>query len=71
MTPAIAPPPMYRTPTASAAIVMLAADFDVADVGSDLVEEPMDYSPVASRLLAAPDFADEAWTDDDSGPMGF
>jgi hypothetical protein len=71
LTTAIAPPLEYRPPTGSAATVMLAADLDVADASNELVEEPMDYTPISGSRLAAPDLADEAWTDDDTGPMGF
>jgi hypothetical protein len=73
MSPAIAPPPIYRTPTASASVPMavMAAYLDLADVDADLVEEPMDYTPIAPGRLAAPDLEHEVWIDDDSGPMGF
>jgi len=66
MTPAIAPP-AYQPPTASVSAVMVY----VADSYDALVEEPMDYAPIAAGQIAGPDFEDEAWTDDDSGPMGF
>jgi hypothetical protein len=74
MTPAIAHPPLYSPPTASAARVMKAPAFlpaVVAGDANDLVEEPMDYSPIASGRVMSPDLIDEAWADDDSGPMGF
>lgn len=54
-------------------IVEFEVETEVAPLNErqDLVEEPMDYSPIIQGHLAAPDAVSEAWTDDDSGPMGF
>jgi hypothetical protein len=71
MTPAIAPPPIYNPPTASVVTVVATAFNYVVEDGSDLVEEPMDYSPLESGRVRAPDLTDEAWAADDTGPMGF
>jgi hypothetical protein len=73
MSPAIAPPIVYQTPTASSAraIVEQADNVGVYEWTADLVEEPMDYTPIATGRLAAPGLEDETWVDDDSGPMGF
>lgn len=68
MTPAIAPP-AYQPPTASVSAVMLVAY--VGDGYDDLVEEAMDYAPIAPGHVARTDLEDEIWADDDSGPMGF
>jgi len=66
MTPVLAPP-IFQPRTASSAVVMVVPPY----VPDDLVEEPMDYRPIAPGRLAAPQFPDEAWADDGSGPMGF
>ena len=67
MTPAIAPPPGFLPPTASVSAVMYAGSYVI----DDLVEEAMDYTPVAEGGVRGPQVAEEIWVDDDSGPMGF
>ena len=71
MTPVISPPPTYRPPTASSAIVVPAPAFAVVARRDDLVEEPMNYSPMALGSVAIPEFPEEVWVDDSSGPTGF
>lgn len=70
MTPAIAPPPVYMSPTASTSVSM-SVTADMAGAYDDLVEEPMNYAPISAGRVTGPEFEDEAWTDDDTGPMGF
>lgn len=71
VSPAIALPPSYQPATqANAAIIELAPGLERVQT-DDLVEEPMDYTPFPAGHVVAPTFPDEAWTDDDSGPMGF
>lgn len=72
MSPAIEPP-AYMPPTASMSSNIDLDDFELlmVDFDDELVEEPMDYEPLASGDVQGPDLEDEAWTDDDTGPMGF
>jgi hypothetical protein len=70
VTLTIAPPDLQPT-TASSAVV-LSPDDEQAMIEA-LVEEPMDYTPIARGHLSAPDYPDEVEPEDDgaSGPMGF
>ncbi len=71
MTLTIAPPDLQPS-TASSAIVVLPYDGLARYEVDDLVEEPMDYTPIEPGRLAAPDFPDEMEPDDDDvGPMGY
>jgi hypothetical protein len=76
---AIAPPDI---PTASSAAVVggvreetvatsIAAEYrGPVDEMGDLIEEPMDYTPIAPGRLAALDHPQEVWPDE-AGPFGF
>jgi CRISPR/Cas system-associated protein Csm6 len=69
MTPVVAPPPAYET--ASSAVVVPAPAFVGPLFVDDLIEERMDYSPIAAGSVAGPDHPDEVWVSDTSGPTGF
>jgi hypothetical protein len=69
MTPALAVPVEYMSPTGSVSSNFGFSEF--IEPYDDLVEEPMDYTPIAFSELCAPDLEEEVWVDDDSGPMGY
>lgn len=46
------------------------ADSIGLDVSDDLIEEPMDYTPIPPDRLAAPEHPPEEWPEG-SGPAGF
>jgi hypothetical protein len=66
MTTAIAPAEYQpRTASATGRLEFSQHEYD------ELVEEPMDYTPIPAGQLVAPDLEGEIWVEDSSGPMGF
>jgi hypothetical protein len=65
-------PPDLQSSTASSAVVVLSNGGLAAYGVVDLVEEPMDYTPIARGRVAAPEFPEETTSEDfGTGPMGY
>jgi hypothetical protein len=82
VAPVVLAPPAPTAATASSAVVVAGAHEETIatsvtalysgplDETSDLIEEPMDYTPIVPGRLAAPDHPQEVWSDE-AGPFGF
>jgi hypothetical protein len=82
VAPLVLLPPTPVPATASSAVVVVGVHEETVATSvaaeyrgplgefNDLIEEPMDYTPIAPGRLAALDHPQEVWPDE-AGPFGF